>query len=161
MTQRWYIRLSGFFTIHYWLKGFLDCSLCCFIPLLWADSQKSFREFYSWLEDIRVYAFLGYMAVNICAQSSCFQRCLYYRQEMVHCTIYACIDINEQSSYSLALMLQVKAFNILGNYRLWRHHFTQCVWPDYWSWILSLPSFIMNSTNDINYSCHIQAVELV
>ena len=26
----------------------------------------------------------------------------YYRQEMVHCTVYACIDINKQSSYSLA-----------------------------------------------------------
>ena len=41
--------------------------------------------------------------------------CLYYRQEMVHCTIYACIDIDKRSSYLLALMSQVKAFNTLSN----------------------------------------------
>ena len=63
----------------------------------------------------------------------------------MHCTIYACIDIDKQSSYSLALMSRVKAFNTLGDYRSLRHHFTQCVWPDYWSWILSSTSYIMNS----------------
>ena len=68
-----------------------------------------------------------------------------YRQEMVHCTIYDCIDIDKQSSYSLALMSQVKAFNTLGDYRSLCHHFMQCVWPDYWSWILSSTSYIMNS----------------
>ena len=50
---------------------------------------------------------------------------------MVHCIIYACIDIDKHSSYSLALMSQVKAFDTLGDYRLLRYHFTQWVWPDH------------------------------
>ena len=49
---------------------------------------------------------------------------------MVHCTIYACIDIDKQSLYSLALMSRVKVFNTLGDYRSLHHHFMQCVWPD-------------------------------
>ena len=91
--------------------------------------KNCFREFYSWLEDIRVYAFRGWRETSS-AQSSYFQRCLYYRQEMVHCTIYACTDIDKRSSHSLVLMSQVKAVNTIGDYRSLRHHFTQCVWSD-------------------------------
>ena len=49
----------------------------------------------------------------------------------MHSTIYACVDIDKQSSHSLVLMLQVKAFDTFGDHRSLRHHFTQCVWPDY------------------------------
>ena len=38
-----------------------------------------------------------------------------YRQEMVHCTISACIYIDKQSSYSLAFISQVKEFDTLGD----------------------------------------------
>ena len=75
-------------------------------------------------------------------QSSCFQICLYHRQETVHCTIYGCISIDKQRSYMLAFMSQAKTLDMLGAYRLLRHHLTQCAWPDYWSWILSLPSLL-------------------
>ena len=32
-----------------------------------------------------------------------------------------------------------------GNVMVYGVNFMQCVWPDYWSWILCLPSFIINS----------------
>ena len=42
-------------------------------------------------------------------------------------------------------MSQVKAFNTLCDYRSLHHFFTPCILPDFWSWILSLPSFTVNS----------------
>ena len=73
-----------------WLKGFLDCSLCCSTLLFWAESWK-----FLWgiLELTWRYLSLSWCYMSSW-QPSCFQRCCVCRQEMVHCIIYAYINMD-------------------------------------------------------------------
>ena len=139
---------------HCWLNGFLDCSLCCFTPLFWPELWKSLSGI---LEVIWRYPSLRIprlapVACNQAAYSNAYTKDGRWHT-VLSMLVSICVGINKQSLYAFAFMLKVKVFNTLGDYRLLHHHFTQCVWPDYWSWML--PPFSSLLYSDIIYQINV------